>query len=220
MSKLIDLTGRKFGRLTVKCRSGTYQRPSGNKEPTWLCKCECGNEKVVSSSNLKGKNNTLSCGCLQAEKRLVARRETECDVRDDIVYVKTFEGEKFVVSVCDLDTVRLHRWRINASGYIADEHGKTIHRTLMSPPTVMDVHHINGNKLDNRRSNLLMMTRSEHTSLHNGGTLSHGVTVRECGRWIQDTPFACVCSVCNHERYGLANDSGDNFCPNCGADMR
>ena len=50
--------------------------------------------------------------------------------------------------------------------------------------------------------------------------ISEGVTVRERGRWIQDTPFACVCSVCNHERYGLANDSGDNFCPNCGADMR
>jgi hypothetical protein len=228
MSKLIDLTGRKFGRLTVKCRSGTYQRPSGNKEPTWLCKCECGNEKVVSSSNLKGKNNTLSCGCLQAEKRLVARRETECDVRDDIVYVKTFEGEKFVVSVCDLDTVRLHRWRINASGYIADEHGKTIHRTLMSPPTVMDVHHINGNKLDNRRSNLLMMTRSEHTSLHNGGTLSNGVTVRERGRW-ETTEVTeewetveryshfhreCKYSYCDN---GLG---GHYFCPNCGADMR
>lgn len=227
MSKLIDLTGRKFGRLTVKCRSGTYQRPSGNKEPTWLCKCECGNEKVVSSSNLKGKNNTLSCGCLQAEKRLVARRETECDVRDDIVYVKTFEGEKFVVSVCDLDTVRLHRWRINASGYIADEHGKTIHRTLMSPPTVMDVHHINGNKLDNRRSNLLMMTRSEHTSLHNGGTLSNGVTVRERGRWgigkdVYDNEFM-YCRFCHEQFYDGENDTVDcmpNFCPNCGADMR
>lgn len=225
MSKLIDLTGRKFGRLTVKCRSGTYQRPSGNKEPTWLCKCECGNEKVVSSSNLKGKNNTLSCGCLQAEKRLVARRETECDVRDDIVYVKTFEGEKFVVSVCDLDTVRLHRWRINASGYIADEHGKTIHRTLMSPPTVMDVHHINGNKLDNRRSNLLMMTRSEHTSLHNGGTLSHGVTVRERGRWIQngeldeDGNGQYHCSVCSAgETHNPIVDVP--YCWKCGADMR
>lgn len=50
--------------------------------------------------------------------------------------------------------------------------------------------------------------------------IANGVTVRERGRWIQDTPFACVCSVCNQERYGLANDSGDNFCPNCGADMR
>jgi hypothetical protein len=225
MSKLIDLTGRKFGRLTVKCRSGTYQRHSGNKEPTWLCKCECGNEKVVSSSNLKGKNNTLSCGCLQAEKRLVARRETECDVRDDIVYVKTFEGEKFVVSVCDLDTVRLHRWRINASGYIADEHGKTIHRTLMSPPTVMDVHHINGNKLDNRRSNLLMMTRSEHTSLHNGGTLSNGVTVRERGRWIQrgkldeDGNGQYYCSVCSAgETHNPIVDVP--YCWKCGADMR
>lgn len=177
MSKLIDLTGRKFGRLTVLGRSGTYQRPSGNKEPTWLCKCECGNEVVVMSSNLKKKGNTLSCGCLQTENRFGARRETECEIRGDVVCAKTFEGAEFIVSVCDLDTVKLHRWRINASGYVADEHGRTIHRTLMSPPSVMDVHHINGDKLDNRRSNLLMMTRSEHTSLHQKQNIANGVVI-------------------------------------------
>ena len=181
MSKLIDLTGRKFGRLTVICRSGTYQRPSGNKEPTWKCKCECGNEVVVLSSNLKKNGNTLSCGCLQTENRFGARRETECVVCGDVVRAKTFEGAEFVASVCDIDTVKLHRWRINASGYVADEHGKTIHRTLMSPPDVMDVHHINGNKLDNRRSNLLMMTRAEHTSLHQKSNIANGVTVQQ---WI------------------------------------
>lgn len=177
MSKLIDLTGRKFGRLTVLGRSGTYQRPSGNKEPTWLCKCECGNEVVVMSSNLKKKGNTLSCGCLQTENRFGARRETECEIRGDVVCAKTFEGAEFIVSVCDLDTVKLHRWRINASGYVADEHGRTIHRTLMSPPSVMDVHHINGDKLDNRRSNLLMMTRYEHTSLHQKQNIANGVVI-------------------------------------------
>ena len=63
MSVLIDLTGMRVGRLTVVCRDGTYQRPSGNKEPTWRCVCDCGNEIVVISSNLK-KANTLSFGCL------------------------------------------------------------------------------------------------------------------------------------------------------------
>lgn len=196
MSKLVDLTGRKFGRLTVMCRSGTYQRPSGNKEPTWRCRCECGNEVVVLSSNLKKKGNTLSCGCLQTENRFGARRETECEVCGDEVRAKTFEGAEFIVSLCDLDTVKLHRWRINASGYVADEHGKTIHRTLMSPPAVMDVHHINGNKLDNRRSNLLMLTRSEHTALHQKNKIDNGVTVQE---WISvkdrlpDDWVLCAC---------------------------
>ena len=153
MSKLSDLTGRKVGRLTVVCREGTYQRPSGNKEPTWRCRCECGNEAVVVASNLKRKN-TLSCGCLQTENRFGSRRETEYEIRNDIVYTKTFDGVEFVVNICDLEIVLAHRWHRNGNGYIADEKGRTIHRILMKPPIEMDIHHINENKLNNRRSNL------------------------------------------------------------------
>ena len=39
------------------------------------------------------------------------------------------------------------------------------------------------------------------------------------GRWEQETPFSSVCSVCNHHRYGLANEPYQNYCPNCGAKM-
>lgn len=60
--KCIDLTGQKFGRLTVIERAEN----KGSKI-CWLCKCECGNEKVIRSSDLKsGKIN--SCGCLKSEK--------------------------------------------------------------------------------------------------------------------------------------------------------
>lgn len=184
--KLIDLTGQKFGRLTVLCRDGTYQRPSGNKEPTWRCVCECGNEVVVQSSNLK-RRNTLSCGCLQAENRKVPRRETEYKICGDVVYVKSFDGIEFIVNTCDLDAVLNHRWHSNGHGYMADEHGKTIHRFLMKPPAVMDVHHINENKLDNRRINLLMLSRSEHTALHQRKDVANGVTIpvrcKDCKSW-------------------------------------
>lgn len=183
MSPLIDMTGKKIGRLTVICREGTYQRPSGNKEPTWRCVCECGNEVVVHASNLK-KRNTLSCGCLQGESRKEPRRETEYEVRGEVAYVKAFDGAEVVVNSCDLDYVLSHRWHLNGHGYAVDEHGITMHRALMFPPDCMDIHHINGNKLDNRRSNLLMLTRSEHTALHNGKNLANGVTVQ---RWIPVT---------------------------------
>jgi len=56
-----DLTGHRFGRLTVIERAG-----SQNKQPTWLCKCDCGNEVVVLSGNLR-RGNTKSCGCLHRE---------------------------------------------------------------------------------------------------------------------------------------------------------
>lgn len=61
MSKLVDLTGRKFNRLTVIKRDG-----SQNKKAVWLCKCDCGKEiRVLGVSLLSG--NTKSCGCLQRE---------------------------------------------------------------------------------------------------------------------------------------------------------
>jgi len=60
---LIDLTGQKFGRLTVIRRS----YPNGNSgEPRWLCKCECGKETVVKGACLR-KGEIRSCGCLRKE---------------------------------------------------------------------------------------------------------------------------------------------------------
>lgn len=62
MSRLIDLTGQQFGRLTVLEHKGRDE----NRNQFWLCKCECGNEKIIRSANLKS-GNTKSCGCLNNE---------------------------------------------------------------------------------------------------------------------------------------------------------
>ena len=63
MAKQIDLTGQKFGRLTVLKREGVGYRNNGQKYRTWLCECECGNEIVVRTSYLT-LGETKSCGCL------------------------------------------------------------------------------------------------------------------------------------------------------------
>lgn len=64
MRKIIDLTGQKFGRLTAIKRVGS----SKNKSALWLCKCDCGNEIIATSNNLRN-GNTQSCGCLATEIR-------------------------------------------------------------------------------------------------------------------------------------------------------
>lgn len=60
---MIDLTGKKFGKLTVLKRVGT----DGHRNPTWLCECECGNKKVIRGNSLKS-GNTTSCGCVAKER--------------------------------------------------------------------------------------------------------------------------------------------------------
>jgi hypothetical protein len=62
MSRFINLTGQKFGRLTVK------ERVENDKDgkAQWLCLCECGKQKIARRSNLRN-GNTNSCGCLAKE---------------------------------------------------------------------------------------------------------------------------------------------------------
>lgn len=61
MGRFYDITGQKFGKLTVIKRDGVDGTIS-----TWLCKCDCGNETVVRKSHLTT-GNTVSCGCRQKE---------------------------------------------------------------------------------------------------------------------------------------------------------
>lgn len=56
-----DLSGQKFGNLTVICYLGI-------KKPAhyWTCLCNCGTQTNVRSGNLKN-GHTSSCGCLQKQ---------------------------------------------------------------------------------------------------------------------------------------------------------
>lgn len=63
MGRLIDLTGQRFGRLTVVRR--VANRP-GSRSAWWLCKCDCGKAPEVSGDHLR-RGGTRSCGCLQRE---------------------------------------------------------------------------------------------------------------------------------------------------------
>lgn len=57
-----DLTGQRFGRLVV-----LKQMPNNaSGKVTWLCKCDCGNEKAIIGSLLHT-GKTRSCGCLIRE---------------------------------------------------------------------------------------------------------------------------------------------------------
>jgi len=60
--KPIDLTGKRFGRLTVVERAENNR----HKKPQWRVRCDCGNEKIVLGLSLAN-GDTQSCGCLNSE---------------------------------------------------------------------------------------------------------------------------------------------------------
>lgn len=61
--KPINLIGKRVGRLLVIDIS---ERRSKNREPYWVCLCDCGTIKEIMGRNLRG-NAVKSCGCLQRE---------------------------------------------------------------------------------------------------------------------------------------------------------
>ena len=56
-----DITGEVFGRLTVLGRTHNIK-----KDTAWLCKCKCGNYKIVRTTGLRSGDN-VSCGCKRKE---------------------------------------------------------------------------------------------------------------------------------------------------------
>ncbi len=64
MSRLKNLTGLKFGRLTVieLAENATHGQPR-----RWKCLCECGKISIVATTELT-RGKTKSCGCLNVDK--------------------------------------------------------------------------------------------------------------------------------------------------------
>ena len=62
MGKKKDLTGLRFGRLSV-----LEEAPKRGKRRYWLCRCDCGRNKEVCGEKLVS-GNTISCGCYNQER--------------------------------------------------------------------------------------------------------------------------------------------------------
>lgn len=59
-----DLTGKKFGKLTVINRD--FERTDASKQAFWWCVCDCGEKISVGRGSLKS-GATRSCGCLKSK---------------------------------------------------------------------------------------------------------------------------------------------------------
>lgn len=88
---MIDLTGEKFGKLTVLKR--LHYSQSGHSY-FWECECDCGNKIIVLGSNLKRKH-TQSCGCYNKESLKQRTEDLTGQKYGRLTVLKRMENDKW-----------------------------------------------------------------------------------------------------------------------------
>ena len=124
MVKFIDITGKKFNKLTV---IGFYEKSKNGAR--WLCECDCGNKTIVRGANLKN-GSVKSCGCLVHENKSNIKHGLS-KTRIYSIYIKMKERCNNVnsksykdygargISVCEEwenNFIKFYEWAIN-NGY-------------------------------------------------------------------------------------------------------
>ncbi len=184
MSKLIDLTGKRFGRLIVLKRAEDHIQSNGKHVVQWLCKCDCGNELVTSGDSLKGKK-TKSCGCLQRDfaktLKKINTKKNIYDLTGEYGIGYTFKGEEFYFDLEDYDKIKDYCWFMDNNGYIVakirgSKKYTRLHRVVLNCVKYTPVDHKSGKdtRNDNRKSNLRICTYSQNGM--NRNTLSNNTS--------------------------------------------
>ena len=152
-----DIVGNRYGKLIVQEYAGLLPYGhKGKKRSHYRCICDCGGERLVMRSDLM-RNRTRSCGnCTQ--QSIVPE--------NDYYRCFTKNGASFIFDEVDLELVKSHMWWVSSDdGYaITWLNGKNIRFTHLqqSIPDGKYVDHINGDRTDNRRSNLRIVTKMQN----------------------------------------------------------
>lgn len=122
-------------------------------------------------------------------------------------------GEIASVSERDIDSVIRSAWRLGSNGYVyksgARKRGAVclLHRKITAARPGEEVHHLDGDKLNNCRSNLKVTTPSKHQSYHKQETIQRNKARRihpatgvcaECGKvFVKDPDHRGRQTVCS-----------------------
>lgn len=153
MSRFIDLTGKKFGKLFVIGIAGKNKW----NQYFWQCRCECGNLVNTYGGNLKN-GTSKSCGkCKESSNKF--------QIMDDYVIGFTAKGEPFYFDIEDYELVKRYTWYINNKGYVVSEKcGKKfrLHRLIMNANANEEVDHRDHQLNNCRKYNLRICTHSQN----------------------------------------------------------
>ena len=172
---LKDLTGQKFGRLTVLYKDENDK----TRHIRWVCQCDCGNiTTVYKDALLNGRQ--ISCGCYKREitrQRIGDNNSTKKYNQYDLsgeygIGWTSNTNKEFYFDIEDYDKIKQYCWRENNNGYIVtNDYTKKpslllLHQIIMNADIGMDVDHIFHKTYDNRKSQLRITTHSNNLKNH------------------------------------------------------
>jgi len=156
--------GKRYGRLIAVSKEGSSK---------WLCKCDCGNTKIILGASLRS-GATRSCGCLRKEK--TGKRFTnhnKYEILKDKIRAYTTKGEVFYVSLESEWILKKYCWSMRSGGYLAagiKKGTKTMPMHQMLLKDELDkpenknkmVDHIDGNPSNNCLDNLRIVNNRQN----------------------------------------------------------
>ena len=117
-------------------------------------------------------------------------RENKVIYDNDTVKLITVKGEEILIDRIDYDKIKEYYWSVNSQGYaisVINGKHKRLHLMILDKPKNFVIDHINGNKLDNRRSNLRICTCKENSrnvsASKNNKTGHLGISLTKFGRY-------------------------------------
>jgi hypothetical protein len=149
-----NLIGRTFGQWTVIGDSGIRSK---DRRVKWICKCVCGETQTITT---RGLTSGRSKHCRRCAQRVFSLTRT---LPDGTLAVICPDGREFTIDRDALQFVKSYRWHIDSSNHITSNTcGKRVmlSRLIMglNETTSVQVDHISGDPLDNRRCNLRLCT--------------------------------------------------------------
>lgn len=168
---IIDITEEKLtGKIYNRWKIIKYSYKKGYLK-YFLCQClDCGNMKNVYIGNILC-GASKSCGCKSHKYTAynINKKYNNYVIKDNIVYVDLDNNPDTVMS-CDVDDWMNYKeryWRMSPYGYAISTYNygiQAFHRIIFKlEDPKQQIDHINGNKIDNRRTNLRVCSNQENS---------------------------------------------------------
>lgn len=134
-------------------------------------------------------------------------------IHDDYVEIELYDYETKTVKVGkidleDLDRCKPHKWAVSGNYVKAriDKKNTSMHRFLLGYDGELDIDHINRDKLDNRRSNLRIVTRATNLGNNNGKGVWQIDNCKWRAAFVRYGEYHCVGTFLTEEEANAAVD--------------